>query len=97
MTSNLDFEFAANPGNEEFENRIKRFSPDGLLEILQQESAAWDATPFHDRWYLGHQEGHNQDPLPECKKWIVEKSLETKLNVSDFQPGKSKGPNIIIS
>ena len=85
----MDFEFSADPGNEEFENRIEKFSPKGLLEILQQESSAWDATPFHDRWYRGHAKDNGQEPLLECMKWIAEKSLETDTDVSSFSQGNN--------
>ena len=93
MTSGFDFEYAAKPGNLEFENRISKFSPNGLLELLQRDSSAWDSTPFHDKWYLGHHsDSDDQEPLPECVKWIVERPLEKDLDLAESNPGFNDFP-----
>lgn len=86
--SSTDFKYNTGYSNRMSEEMVKKYTPNGMLDMMQIHAAAWDATLLHDHYFIPNSERLGGNPN-EFAKWVMELGLEPEMSNLDLVlPGK---------
>ena len=86
--SSLDFKYSTPFSNRSVEHLVRSATPEGMMDLLEEDAANSEATPLHDAHFQNCLDTEEGTPS-QFVKWVAEMAIKADLNPTTFCSGKT--------
>ena len=85
--SSSDFKYSTPFNNNEIEHVVRNFTPYDMMDRMNLDAAGWNATPFHDLYFMDDPNLSQASRPNQFAKWLIEK--DNDVDVDEAVPGST--------